>query len=256
MGTWERAGDVAKELHSALPGRGARAGDAASAVDLGRDVPRGVRSRLDVSRERGVGRVDGRTDVRAAREARAVREPKESGRTITPAMRERIAYVLAAMPSGLWVMTAAFESKRSGVLVSRVMRCGDEPALVAVAVKTGQRLAMLLRDSRAFGLCSVGSEQRLVQKKFGEREEADPFDTLSVSTLTTGAPMLLSSAVRLDCEIVRHFDLEADHEIYVGLVVGAEMSAGASARTLTAGEGQAVDVAAPASSGPSMPAMA
>lgn len=39
----------------------------------------------------------------------------------------------------------------------------------------------------------------------------------------TGSPVLLRSIVAFDCEVVRHFDLEADHELFVGQVLASRM---------------------------------
>jgi flavin reductase (DIM6/NTAB) family NADH-FMN oxidoreductase RutF len=128
---------------------------------------------------------------------------------------------LGLLPTTTCVMTAAFEAKRSGMIVSRVMKAADEPACVCVAVPSGQRLATLIRDSHAFGLCLVDGSSRLLQKKFGPEEMADPFDMLEVRTLVSQSPLLVRSSMALDCEVLRHLDLEADFEIYVGQVLSA-----------------------------------
>ncbi|HMN39440.1 MAG TPA: flavin reductase [Phycisphaerales bacterium] len=128
------------------------------------------------------------------------------------------------LPAATCVMTASFETKRNGMLVSRIFKAADEPACVCVAVPSGQRLATLIRDSHAFGLCLIDPASRLLLKKFGPEESADPFDTLEVRTLVTGSPLLGRSIVALDCEVLRHVDLEADHEIYVGQVLSAFMA--------------------------------
>jgi flavin reductase (DIM6/NTAB) family NADH-FMN oxidoreductase RutF len=44
---------------------------------------------------------------------------------------------------------------------------------------------------------------------------------LETRTLVTGSPLLGRSIVALDCEVLRHVDLEADFEIYVGQVLSA-----------------------------------
>ena len=128
---------------------------------------------------------------------------------------------LAQLPTATFVMTAAHENKRNGMIVTRVMKAADEPACVCVAVPSGQRLATLIRDSHAFGLCMIDPTSRLMHKKFGAEETADPFDMLEFRTLVTGSPLLSRSLISLDCEVLRHLDLEADHEIYVGQVLSA-----------------------------------
>ena len=128
---------------------------------------------------------------------------------------------LSLLPTSAFVMTACHENKRNGMIVTRVMKAADDPACVCVAVPSGQRLATLIRDSHAFGLCMVDPNSRLMFKKFGSEETADPFDMLEVRTLVSNSPLLVRSPISLDCEVLRHLDLEADHEIYVGMVLSA-----------------------------------
>lgn len=134
---------------------------------------------------------------------------------------------MAALPTVHAVMTAGFDGKRSGVLVHRVMRASDEPVSVAVSVPKGHRITTLIRDSRMFALCLIASTDRRLVRKFEMSDEpllpvsGDPFELLPVRKLVTGAPVLAGCHAALDCEVMRHFDLEADHEVYVGLVHAA-----------------------------------
>lgn len=134
-----------------------------------------------------------------------------------------IPQAVALVPGVVAVMTSAFEHKRGGVLVHRMMKCADEPACMAVAVPKGQRLATLIRDSHAFALSIMERTTKLMLKKFAADEEGDPFDTFELRTLATGSPVLARSVAALDCEVMRHFDLDADHELYVGQVIAAKV---------------------------------
>ena len=140
--------------------------------------------------------------------------------------------VLNTLPSACCVMTAAYEGKRGGLLVHRVMACANEPPSIAIAVPKGQRLATLIRDSHAFAVNILSPSQRLIIKKFREIQlpepglayaANDPFDTLELRTLRSGAPVLARAVAAIDCEVMRHFDLEADFEVYVGVVVAAQV---------------------------------
>lgn len=129
------------------------------------------------------------------------------------------------LPSGLFLMTAAHDATRGGAIIRWAQRCADEPVLICVALGKGQTIAPLIRDSRAFALCQIPPDDRLLLRKFSALdppdEQEDPFASLRVRRLKTGAPVLASSPLVLDCEVARHIDLEADHELYVGLVVAA-----------------------------------
>lgn len=131
---------------------------------------------------------------------------------------------MAQLPLGLFVMSAAFEGERAGILVRAVQPCGTEPPLICVAPRTGHRIEPLIRDSRCFAICHVDPTNKLALKKFDPDDppdHGDPFDAIPIETLVTGSPVLRGSPLVFDCEVVRHYDLETDHELYVGQVLAA-----------------------------------
>jgi flavin reductase (DIM6/NTAB) family NADH-FMN oxidoreductase RutF len=131
---------------------------------------------------------------------------------------------LALLPSARSIMTAAFEQARAGVLVQWVMQCASSPVFICVAVLKGNRISPIIRDSRCFALCLVDGKSKLLLKKFDENApEGDQFDAFGVRGLKTGSPVLTCSIAAIDCEVVRHFDLEADHELYIGQVMDARV---------------------------------
>ncbi len=126
---------------------------------------------------------------------------------------------MGLLPSMACVLTSAFEQRRGGVFVRRAMQCADEPVSIAVAVPTGHRIATLIRDSHTFALVLLDRSNRLLMRKFDGRDEGDPFDTLEIMRLVSTAPIPVRALAAIDCEVVRHYDLEADHEIYIGQVL-------------------------------------
>ncbi len=140
-----------------------------------------------------------------------------------------IRQALALLPSGLFVMTAAFESKRSGAFVGSVQKCADEPLLISLACRKGHSIEPLIRDSHHFAVCQLDPHDRSLARRFESPREPedryDPFDSLEVDHLVSQSPILKRALLALDCEVFRHFDLESDHELYVGLVVAARVGA-------------------------------
>ncbi|MEK6701422.1 MAG: flavin reductase family protein [Planctomycetota bacterium] len=132
---------------------------------------------------------------------------------------------LAAFPNGLYVMTAAHDGRRSGLIARWAMQCSAEPPMIAVSIFRGHWAETLIRDSHCFALCRVDINDKLVQKKFSDsaRRDCDPFDCLSVDRLSTGAPVLKRAFSAIDCVVVRHLDLEADHSLYIGQVVNGRV---------------------------------
>ncbi len=131
---------------------------------------------------------------------------------------------------GLFVMTAAHEAKRAGLVVASVQKCADEPLLLCVAARKGHVIEPLIRDSRRFAVCRLGPDDKTLARRFEVRripeDRDDPFDSLEIDHLVSRAPVLRRSTLAFDCEVCRHFDMEADHELYIGLVVAARCGLG------------------------------
>jgi len=145
---------------------------------------------------------------------------------------QRIAHALGLLPSAWFLMTSAFEEHRRGVLVRSVQACGSEPWLIAIALRKGHAIEPVIRDARAFALHAVDESEKRLLRAFGRHpvpdaeQETDPFDAFPLTTLATGAPVLRRAGLVLDCELARHFDLENEYEIYVGLVRAARLPPG------------------------------
>lgn len=137
-----------------------------------------------------------------------------------------IAASMGELPSGLFIMTAQFEGRRTGVIVRSVQQCAEEPPMICVSMRKGHWISPLVRDSHYFGLCKVGGSERLILKKFSEPHrprDGDPFDCLPVEKLVSGTPILGRSKAVFDCEVARHLDLEADFEMFIGRVLAARV---------------------------------
>ncbi len=127
---------------------------------------------------------------------------------------------MSQIPSGLFLLTAAYDGARSAVLVEWVQQCATSPPLIMAAVSTGLAVVPLIRDSHGFALCQLSEDDRFLARKFIKAPEPndDPFDSLPTIPAPSGAPIVQRALAWLDCEVVRHIDLESDHGLYVGLV--------------------------------------
>jgi flavin reductase (DIM6/NTAB) family NADH-FMN oxidoreductase RutF len=131
---------------------------------------------------------------------------------------------LEHLPQGLFVVSGAYEGRRAGLVVQWVCRCANQPPLVGVALAKGHWVSPIIRDSHHFGLSLVLPSEKLVVRKFSEplgTRESDPFDCMATERLTSAAPLLSKSPLLLDCEVVRHLDLEADTEMFIGRVIAS-----------------------------------
>ena len=133
---------------------------------------------------------------------------------------KRIGKALGRIPQSLYIMTSHFEDRMRGVMCSWVQQVGFQPPMVMVALSKGRPIIPLLHDSHSFAVCQIAPSDRLSRKRFAGGTDAgdDPFEGIEIFKATTGSPIIKRSLAYLDCELVRHFDVDGDHDLYIGLV--------------------------------------
>lgn len=96
------------------------------------------------------------------------------------------------------------------------------PLLVSVALPRGPTLAPLVRETGVIGLSLLSQAERYIVKRWVDKRRGldDLLDGPESLTLSTGVPLLKRSVLVLEGRVVRHVDLEADHELYVLQIVG------------------------------------
>ena len=135
-------------------------------------------------------------------------------------MSDRLDQALSRIPRGQFVLTAAYNGSRCGLLVDRVQCCSTEPPLVVAAVARCLPVVSLIRDSRSFALCQLSETDRFLARKFSAapRDGEDPFDSLCTMSAPSGSPIVSRAMSWLDCELVRRVELESDFSLHVGRV--------------------------------------
>lgn len=133
---------------------------------------------------------------------------------------ESISAALDLIPRGEFLLTAAGGGRSNGVLVDFVGQCANNPPMIVVATVKGQVLSPLIRDSRRFVLSIVSDATRSLARRFvrSSVETEDPFIGLPIEYTPSGIPVLTGSEAWFECELVRHLDIDADCELYVGSV--------------------------------------
>ncbi len=141
--------------------------------------------------------------------------------------------VLTQIPNGLFVLTASHDDCRSGSLVRWVQQCAEAPPMVVVSMRKGQSIEPLIRDSRAFALCQLDPSEIFLRRKFEvpHNHGEDPFVSLPTTCAPSGSPVLLRARAFIDCELMRHLDIESDYELYIGLVRHARLLSSAERAT-------------------------
>ena len=140
------------------------------------------------------------------------------------AQRSAVSSALGVIPSGQFVLTAAHEDRRLGVLVGWVQQVCIEPPMVSISIRKGTPIMPLISESRQFGLCQIGVDDRMLVRKFGGQADLgdDPFlGQQLVKPVLNKLPILASAKSYLELELVCHMDVEGDHDIFVGVAHNA-----------------------------------
>ncbi len=140
------------------------------------------------------------------------------------AQRSAVASTLGAIPSGRYILTAAHEDRRLGVLVGWVQQACFEPPMVSISIQKGTPIMPLISESRQFALCQLGVDDRMLIRKFGGQVDLgdDPFlGQQLVKPLMPKLPILAAARSYMECELVCHMDVEGDHDLFVGAVRNA-----------------------------------
>lgn len=140
-----------------------------------------------------------------------------------PADRPTIEHVLNLIPSTTVLLTSAFGELRSGVIVTCVQQVAMNPPMVLVAMEKGQPLSPVIRDSRNFAICLMEKDDRATRKTFATAPDqgVDPFLTIPHLVAPGGSPVPTRCTGFIACELIRHLDIEADYEVYIGMVHAA-----------------------------------
>lgn len=136
-----------------------------------------------------------------------------------------VGQVVGQIPCGCFILTTAFDGRRSGLLARWVQRCSIDPPMVMVAIPKGQPVEPIILDSRCFALCQIRSDDRYLLRKFTnapDRSE-DPFVAISTANAPSGSPLIDRAISFMDCEVIRHIELESDHRVYVGQIHAARV---------------------------------
>lgn len=133
--------------------------------------------------------------------------------------RDAVEQVLARVPAGLFLMTAGHEGRTRGVLVNWVQQVSADPPIILIALSKGHDIVPIIQESHSFAVHQVAHDDKLILRKFAtDTRDDDPLQGMEVLRRTTGSPILARTQAYLDCQLLRHLDIEGDHNLYIGLV--------------------------------------
>jgi flavin reductase (DIM6/NTAB) family NADH-FMN oxidoreductase RutF len=150
----------------------------------------------------------------------------EPGEQTATGDRARAAALFARTDRELWLLTAAADGRRGGLIATFVSQASIVPDLprVVVGLAKQHHTCQLVEASGAFALHLLSEEHLHWVWRFGlnSGRDIDKLAGLPVTTGATGSPILTGSLGWLDCRVEARLD-SGDRTVYLAEVVRAEL---------------------------------
>jgi flavin reductase (DIM6/NTAB) family NADH-FMN oxidoreductase RutF len=139
-------------------------------------------------------------------------------------MEPHLAEALAALTTGIYVLTVRAGDQQHGMSSSWATQVSGQPVLVMVAVDRQHLTHHLLCASGAFALNIVGMQSKHLEDYFysAQAHRTDNLAPFALDTGATGTPLLRDACAALDCRVVS-MHAAGDHTLFVGEVVEARV---------------------------------
>lgn len=135
---------------------------------------------------------------------------------------QQIAQVFAQIDRELWIVTAASEGRRGGLVATFVSQASIAPRQPRVCVGIARQHATweLIQQSGAFALHLLATDQVEWAWRFGlqSSRQADKFAGLEIKAGTTGCPLLSFAHSWLECRVEAGWD-SGDRTVFLGEVL-------------------------------------
>ncbi len=134
-------------------------------------------------------------------------------------MNQQALQILGKVPSGLFIVTTAFQGKRAGFLASFVGQVSLDPVIFSVACQNGRYAGDLIKKAQTLAINVLPDSDKVLLKTFakGHGPDTDPFAGLGFEDYE-GIP-LLKDAIGAVVLKVADQKIIGDHEIFYGAPV-------------------------------------
>lgn len=130
---------------------------------------------------------------------------------------------MSVLPGPVAIITTGGQDTRNGLTVSAICSLSADPPSIVVCVNKSASAHDSIIANRCFGASVLRPDQQELATLFTQKN-VDRFATAEWTSLSTGAPLLVSSLVSLDCRLVEAMD-GFSHTILKGVVVDMIRSA-------------------------------
>ncbi len=143
-------------------------------------------------------------------------------------MNNTIAHAMAALTTGIYVLTVADGERRHGMSSSWVTQVSGAPPLIMAAVDNQHFTAAMIARAGAFGLNIVGRRGKALEDYFysARARRPDNLDEFECEpSPRLGVPWLALAAVAIEARVTGR-TVAGDHTICVAEVMGVRIGAG------------------------------
>jgi flavin reductase (DIM6/NTAB) family NADH-FMN oxidoreductase RutF len=139
-------------------------------------------------------------------------------------MELQLAEALAALTTGIYVLTVRAHGVQHGMSSSWATQVSGEPILLMAAVDQQHFTHQMILDSSAFALNIVGAQSKHLEDYFysAQSRRPDNLAPFALETGATGTPLLRDALASLDCRLASTH-AAGDHTLFVGEVVEARV---------------------------------
>ena len=141
---------------------------------------------------------------------------------------------LQMMPYGFYAITSRHEDEVNAMVANWVMQASFEPRLIALGLQKTSYSHNLIEAGQVFVVNIFNKADAEAIKPFTKSRYKKP-DKMENAAYTEGqetdCPVLDAAAAYLECRVVGKLDLDGDHDIVVGEVIGGDVRKPAKADT-------------------------
>ncbi len=134
---------------------------------------------------------------------------------------------LRMMPYGFYAISSRLEDDENAMVANWVMQTSFEPRQIALGLQKTCYTHALIEKSGVFCVNIFNKEDVEAIKPFMKGRSKNP-DKMKEAAFRpapeTGSPVLDGSAAYVECKVLQIVDTGGDHDIVVGVVVGAGVS--------------------------------
>jgi flavin reductase (DIM6/NTAB) family NADH-FMN oxidoreductase RutF len=139
-------------------------------------------------------------------------------------MEPQLAAALAALTTGIYVLTVRAGDRQHGMSSSWVTQVSGDPVLIMAAVDQQHFTHPMILESQVFALNIVGAQSKHLEDYFysSQSRRPDNLAPFAIEPGRSGAPLLGEALAALECRLVAAHPA-GDHTLFVGEVVAAYM---------------------------------